>query len=357
MEYFLAVVDHRGVNRAAAALHIAQPSLSQAVRKLERELHTQLFHRVGRGLVLAPAGEALLGPARQILRDVEQAREAVREVSAVEGGRIDIAGLSAVSTDPLSVWVAQFRVSRPQVRLRVEERDRHSEVVELVKSGACELGVTVLPVPLDGLAQEFLVPQHFTLVLPPGCEEDLPAAVPLAAMKGVPLVMGERNTAGRDHVEAMLRAHGVEPLIAVEVPQRGAVVPMVLSGAGAAILPLRVALEARQRGAVVRDLDPHLSWSVGVVHRQGRLTPAAAAFLAHTKDRLASWARAVERRMAAGASQIEASAATMSAIDQRQNARFRACSPVRLGPLPTEPSPKSTHAPQLIGTDSQSGTK
>ncbi|MFG2520831.1 LysR family transcriptional regulator [Streptomyces sp. NPDC048527] len=345
VEYFLAVVDHHGVNRAAAALHIAQPSLSQAVRKLERELHTQLFHRVGRGLVLAPAGEALVGPARQILRDVEQAREAVREVSAVEGGRIDIAGLSAVSTDPLAVWVAQFRVRRPQVRLRVEERDRHSEVVELVKSGACELGVTVLPVPLDGLAQEFLVQQHFTLVLPPGCDEDLPPAVPLAAMKGAPLVMGERNTAGRDHVEAMLRAHGVEPLIAVEVPQRGSVVPMVLSGAGAAILPLRVALEARQRGAVVRDLDPHLSWPVGVVHRHGRLTPAATAFLAHTKDRLASWARAVERRVAAGESQIEASAATMSAVERRQNARFRASSPVRLGPLPTEPAPEPIDHP------------
>lgn len=330
LEYFLAVVDHGGVNRAAAALHIAQPSLSQSIRSLERDLRTELFHRVGRGLVLAPAGEALVGPARQVLRDMEQAQEAVREVGDIQGGHVDIAGLSDASTDPLSVWVAQFRVRRPRVRMRVEERDRLSEVVDLVKSGACELGVTVLPVPSSKLTHEFLVDQHFAVAFPPGTAVDVPAAVPLEAMDGVPLVMGERNTASRDFVEAKLRASGVEPYLAVEVPQRGAVVPMVLAGAGAAILPLRIALEARQRGAVVRDLEPHLSWPVGAVYRPGRLTPAATDFLAYTQERLASWARAVERRMSQGTSRVEAAADAVAAIDRRQRQRLQEAPPVRL---------------------------
>lgn len=330
LEYFLAVVDHGGVNRAAAALHLAQPSLSQSVRKLEKDLKTQLFHRVGRGLVLSPAGEALVGPARQVLRDVQHARDAVREVGELRAGRIDIAGLSDTSTDPLSVWVAQFRVKNPLVRLRVEERDRLAEVVELVKSGACELGLTVLPLPADGLVHEFLVDQHFALVLPPGTPTDLPDVVGLESMRDVPLVMGERHTASRDYVESMLRGSGVEPAVAVEVPQRGAVVPMVLSGAGAAILPLRIALEARQRGAVVRDLEPHLSWPIGAIHRPERLSPAAAAFLTYTRERLASWAEAVDRRMAAGASRVEASAETVAAIERRQLGEFRTALPFGL---------------------------
>ncbi|MEV6702264.1 LysR family transcriptional regulator [Streptomyces sp. NPDC051453] len=74
MEYFVTVADNGGVNRAAAALRVAQPSLPQAVRNLEKDLSTKLFHRVGRGLVPAPAGEALVGPARQILRDVDAMR-------------------------------------------------------------------------------------------------------------------------------------------------------------------------------------------------------------------------------------------------------------------------------------------
>ncbi|MGW6403760.1 LysR family transcriptional regulator [Streptomyces sp. NPDC055134] len=106
LEYFLAVADNGGVNWAAAAPRVAQPSLPKAVRRLEKDPRTELFHRVGRGLVLAPACEALVGPARQILRDMDFARQAVREVRDVERGRIDIAALSDISTDPLWVWAA-----------------------------------------------------------------------------------------------------------------------------------------------------------------------------------------------------------------------------------------------------------
>ncbi|MGW6456500.1 LysR family transcriptional regulator, partial [Streptomyces sp. NPDC055078] len=328
LEYFLAVVDNGGVNRAAAALHVAQPSLSQAVRKLEKDLRTELFYRVGRGLVLAPAGEALVGPARQILRDVDSAFRAVREVRDVERGRIDIAALSDLSTDPLSVWAASFRVENPNVSLRVEERDRISDVIALVKSGACELGVTMLPVPREEMVDEFLIAQRFVLLLPPGTGSELPETVPLGSMTGIPLVMGERNTATRDYIEAMLRESGVEPRVAVEVPQRGAVVPMVLSGAGAAIVSLRVAIEARQRGAEVREIEPQLQRRIGVVHRPGRLTAAASAFLAKTNADLASWAGAVERRMASGLSRIEATGHVMSAVEKRQLDRFRARSPI-----------------------------
>ncbi|MFD7203212.1 LysR family transcriptional regulator [Streptomyces sp. NPDC059893] len=62
------------MNRAAAALRVAQSSHRQAVRNLEKDLRTKLFHRVGRYLAPAPAGEALVGPARQILRDVDATR-------------------------------------------------------------------------------------------------------------------------------------------------------------------------------------------------------------------------------------------------------------------------------------------
>ena len=198
----------------------------------------------------------------------------------------------------------------------------------MVKSGACELGITVLPLPREGVVDEPLGWQTFVLVLPPGTESEFPDPVPLESLTGIPLVMGERNTGSRDYVESMLRASGVEPRIAVEVPQRGAVVPMVLSGAGAAILPMRIALDAAQRGAVVRELAPELRRQMGVVHRPGRLTGAASAFLDQTKASLASWDRAVERRMASGLSRIEAATLTVAAVEKRQLEEFRIQSPI-----------------------------
>lgn len=68
-EYFLAVVEHGGVTRAAQALYLAQPSLSEAIRRLEEELGVVLFERSGRGLVPTPAGRALVEPARRIVAD------------------------------------------------------------------------------------------------------------------------------------------------------------------------------------------------------------------------------------------------------------------------------------------------
>ena len=71
LQYFLAVVDHVTFTNAAAALNVAQPSLSQAIQTLERDLGVQLFLRVSRGARLTSAGEALVAPARRTLRDFE----------------------------------------------------------------------------------------------------------------------------------------------------------------------------------------------------------------------------------------------------------------------------------------------
>ncbi|HEX3460771.1 MAG TPA: LysR family transcriptional regulator [Acidimicrobiales bacterium] len=70
LEHFLAVADHQGFTAASRAVSVSQPALSLAVKELEAELGTVLFHRLGRRVVVTPAGAALIGPARQALRDV-----------------------------------------------------------------------------------------------------------------------------------------------------------------------------------------------------------------------------------------------------------------------------------------------
>ncbi|KRF10610.1 LysR family transcriptional regulator [Nocardioides sp. Soil796] len=317
MEYFLAVVEHGGLNRAARALHVAQPSLSQSVRKLEKDLGTELFHRVGRGLVLAPAGNELIGRARAILREVEAARIAVRDVSAVRGGTIEIAAQSDLSADPLSVWVAKFRADHPAVRFRIEEREDAGDVAALVRSGACELGVVSTPMPRSDLAGEVLVEQRLVLVCPPGTEDRWTSPVPFSALDGAAFVMGEKGTAARDFLERELRAHGAEPDVVVEVRQRGAVLPIVQAGGGVAVLPLRIAVEAMHHGVVVRELEPSLKRGIGLIHRPGSLTAASQTFLTHAKQRLAEWVEALERQVASGSTLIRAAEVTVAAMDRR----------------------------------------
>jgi len=167
LEYFLAVVEHGTLTKAAAALHLAQPSLSQMIKTLERDLGTQLFHRVGRRLVLSPAGHVLIDPARVVLRDAATARATVAEVRGLTGGRLDLASLSTLAVDPLAPLVGAFRRTFPRVAIGLLEPEDAGAVGALVSNGVCELGVGHLPTGTGELVEHDLGEQELFVVLPP----------------------------------------------------------------------------------------------------------------------------------------------------------------------------------------------
>src|SRR6202048_1547688 len=104
------VVDKGGVTKAAEELHVAQPSLSQTIRTLERELGVELFHRVRRHLVLSAAGEALLGPARQVLRDMDTVYASVAQVKGLTAGRLDLVAEPTLASDPVAGLIGGVRM-------------------------------------------------------------------------------------------------------------------------------------------------------------------------------------------------------------------------------------------------------
>jgi LysR family transcriptional regulator, carnitine catabolism transcriptional activator len=278
LRYFLAVVEDGGVTRAARRLHIAQPSLSQALRTLEHELGAELFHRVGRGLRLTAAGEALVGPARQALRTFDAARAAVGEVGELVAGTLQIAALATLAVDPLSALVGRFRREHPGVVVRVRAPESAAAVSTLVRAGECELGLAHLPLPQQHLRTVELVEQELLFVLPPRSRSG--GALAPAALREVPLIVSPPGTSTRMLLEQALQAVEVTPLIAVETDAREAIVPLVLAGAGAALLPATLAAEAARRGAVVRAARPRIVRRIGLVQRDGPLSPAARAFSA-----------------------------------------------------------------------------
>jgi LysR family carnitine catabolism transcriptional activator len=278
LRYFLAVVEDGGVTLAARRLHVAQPSLSQALRALERELGAELFLRVGRGLRLTAAGDALVGPARQALRTLDAARAAVGEVAELVAGTLQIAALATLAVDPLSVLIGRFRREHPGVVVRVREPESAAAVSTLVRAGDCELGLAHLPLPQEDLRTVELGEQELLFVLPP--RSDVAGTLAPGALREVPLVVSPPGTSTRMLLEQALQAVEVTPLIAVETDSREAIVPLVLAGAGAALLPATLAEDAARRGAIVRAARPRIVRRIGLVQRDGPLSPAARAFSA-----------------------------------------------------------------------------
>jgi DNA-binding transcriptional LysR family regulator len=116
-------------------------------------------------------------------------------------------------------------------------------------------------------------------VLPPGGERSERPLTP-AALRSVPLIVTPTGTSTRDLLEQAFATAGVAPAIAVETTAREAIVPLVLAGAGAALLPAALAREAGRRGAELRPARPALTRPIGIVSRPGTLSPAARAFTA-----------------------------------------------------------------------------
>jgi len=129
LKFFLAVVDHNGFSRAAKHLMVAQPSLSQAIANFERELGLPLFHRIGRGVVLSEAGSALVGPARVVLRDLDEAKAMMSELKGLRLGRIDLVTMPSPGMEPLTTILTAFSRAHPDVTVNAEAAFTPEEVL------------------------------------------------------------------------------------------------------------------------------------------------------------------------------------------------------------------------------------
>jgi LysR family carnitine catabolism transcriptional activator len=282
LRLFLAVVDEGGFTAAARAVHVAQPAVSLAVRELEQELGAPLLVRSRQGAVLTPAGEALVGPARLALRDVENAAAAVAAVTGLVAGRLDLATLPTLAADPVAALVGRFRVAHPSVTVRLAAPNDTDELAEAVRSGLADIGITDEGPATAGLLEHPVAVQALLAVSPPagaGSTADGDRPLRLDRLGSRPLVLTPSGSSLRAIVDAAAAAAGVTPEIAVETAQREALIPLVLAGAGTTFLPPALAQAAQRLGATVRRTRPALQRTIVVVHRPGPAGPAARAFL------------------------------------------------------------------------------
>lgn len=281
LRFFLAVVDHGTVHRAADQLYVAQPSVSHSLRRLEEDLGTELFMRRGRGLVLSSAGRALVDPAREIVRLLDVARASVESVDGLRGGRLTVASMPSQAVSPLTRMIAAFAASYPDVQVAVVAADRPEDVRVALRTGSAELGVLAVPNHLEGFDDvHSLAVETQRFVLVARVDAHLPATEPIdiAALQGLSLIVGQPGTGMRRVADAILAA--TDCRLAVEIEHREALLPLVLSGVGVAVVAESWRPLADAVGLSVHTLNSDEMLHVALVWEHARLSPAAAAFVA-----------------------------------------------------------------------------
>ncbi|WP_369383323.1 LysR family transcriptional regulator [Streptomyces sp. cg36] len=281
LEYFLAIVDRGGFHRAASALYVSQPSLSQAVRALERDLGSELFHRIGRRAVLTEAGRALIEPAREAVRGLATARASVAAVRELREGRLDVASMPSQAVEPLTTLVSAFSRRHPGVSVAIRAAFTSGDVIDLVRTGAVELGLVACAGPVSGkeVVAHVLGRQRFVVVVPPDGPFTDRTAIECRELAGQRLIVGQRGTGMRAYVDG-LRERGIEFAVTAETEHRVSLMPLVLAGVGLAVVTDSWREVARRMGARVLDIEPETALDIVLVGRRGQLSPAAAAFVA-----------------------------------------------------------------------------
>lgn len=280
LEYFVSIIDHGTVSSAAKALYISQPSMSQSMQRLERDLGQTLFVRIGRRLELTDAGRALEAHARTLLRTADSARQAVEAAGRLEYGNVDVAAMASQAMDPMVDIIARFRHEHPKVTVSTKIARNPREVTEMVRSGIAEVGLLGAEevVGADGLHVRMLRPQRYVVLAPPDAGFELDQVVTAQDLDGRSVIAGQPETHMRKVVDRM-KAAGIDLHIGVVAEHREVFIPLVLGGAGVAVVTDAWTTLARRAGLLALPLDPLTLIQIALVSKASDLTPATAAFI------------------------------------------------------------------------------
>jgi DNA-binding transcriptional LysR family regulator len=308
LQYVLAAIEHGSFSAAAEALHLAQPSLSEQVRRLEAELGVRLFQRVGRGLVLTEAGRALRPHAEAALAAVEEARRSVGAIRELRGGLAAFGTFGTARTYLGADLVEDFRRSHPDVRVRIVGQNS-SETAEAIRAGELEAGLVVLPIDDRGLVVRPAMRDEVLYVSTD--PERLKRPMTIARLATAPLILSEASWGSEDPTRRQLselaQREGVAIEPQIDVEDMEVALALAARGLGDTIAPRGMLRQlAPRRVGWAPFAEPIYETFAFTWRRGAQLSPATREFMTFAERRLDALAEQLQthpprRRAPAGA--------------------------------------------------------
>jgi len=280
LTYFESVSRHLHFTRAAQELNVAQPSVSQQIRKLEHELGAPLFHRMKRHVTLTEAGKTFLPHARAVLQRLEEARLEVQELSGLRKGTLAVGAPPSVGTHLLPRALAAFSRRHPGILLSFREAGSRT-LVALLEEGELDLAVVIQPIRHPALETQPLLEEELLLVVPRKhhLADDRRQRVRISQLKQEPFVLLRDGAYDLcDQTLAACRRAGFEPQVALDGGEMDSMLRFVAAGIGLGILPAMVVSEIQPSDTtvVLRRLQPRLTRALVIARRRDRYFSAAA---------------------------------------------------------------------------------
>lgn len=238
LELFVAVAEELHFNRAAERLHMAQPPLSQQIRKLEEECKTQLFVRNSRNVQLTADGELLLKHARKLLTQYGTMTAALRQARDGQIGKLRLGFVSSAAISALPPVVRVLRSQWPGIDLELREETTDAQI-DLITAGALDVGIAREVRAVADLSSTLLQNERLVLAVATGHPFASRSSIALAELKGERFIAFPRDRISRlfDHIAALLHAADVEFDLAQEAVQFPTILGLVAAQLGIAVVP------------------------------------------------------------------------------------------------------------------------
>jgi LysR family hydrogen peroxide-inducible transcriptional activator len=282
LRYFLAVARTKNFSRAAEQCHVAQPSLSQQIMKLEDELGERLFERTKREVSLTPAGDLLRVHAERVLQEVELARDGVREFRGLVRGRVVLGVLPTVAPYFLPQRLRAFSSRFPAVEVVVHE-DTTDQLAAAVLAKEVDLALVSLPVERVGLAAEEFFDEKLLVALPAGHALAKRPRLTFDDLEREAFILMKEGHCLSGQALQFCRINGFAPKISFRSAQIETVLAFVAKGWGVSVVP-EMACTRPMRGVRFRTLAG-MTRSIGIIHRKARpLSHASRALVDFLRD-------------------------------------------------------------------------
>jgi LysR family cyn operon transcriptional activator len=274
IRYLLAVAEHQNFTRAAEALHVSQPTLSQQIKQLEDRLQVQLLDRSGRTVRLTDAGDAYLRYARHAMRDLEAGRRAIHDVQDLTRGSLRLAMTPSFTAYLVGSLVARFNAKYPRISLNIQEMTQDRIEAELAED-ALDLGIAFTGARSAEIESQELFVEELSLVVGSGhaCARQ-PTSLTAHTLAQEALVLLTDDFVTRRHIDLYCREHGIVPRIAIEANSISAIIEIIRRSQLVTVLPEAIARE--QEGLHPVMLRPPLpARTVALLWRKGAYRNAA----------------------------------------------------------------------------------
>ncbi|MFZ0704248.1 MAG: LysR substrate-binding domain-containing protein [Candidatus Korobacteraceae bacterium] len=263
LRYFCAVARHGTFTRASEVEHVAQPSLSQQILKLEGELGSRLFDRLPRSAKLTVFGQAFLPKAERILRELDEAKTELLEMAGDEKGDVVLGIIPTIAAYLLPRLLKGFSANHPLVSVKVVE-DITPTLLQRLHLGTIDMAVVALPLPGSELASIELFEEKFYAVLPERHRLSSRKNITLAELNREPFLLLKEGHCFRDSLIAACHKSKVSPTVVFESGQFATILAMVSAGMGVSAVPA-MAVQPHPGCKFIPIAGKHSSRKVGIV--------------------------------------------------------------------------------------------